>query len=172
MERVFKMICRDCKSALPDLLLDPDAPSNTAARAHIDSCAECSAELDSLQATFALLDEWTAPEPSPYFDQKLAVRLREEQGAAPASWFERIHARLLFNTGRQFRPAFAAALALVLLIGGGTIVDLRMHTTGHQASAAITDLQVFDKNDQALQTMDQLFQDEGASDEQTVQPIS
>lgn len=166
------MICRDCKSVLPDLLIDPAAPSSIAARAHVDSCAECSAELASLQATFSMLDEWAAPDPSAYFDQKLAVRLREEQEAAPAGWFERLRTRLLFNTGRQFRPAFAAALALILLIGGGTIADLRMHTTGHEASAAITDLQVFDKNDQALQTMDQLFQDEGPSDDQTVQPIS
>jgi hypothetical protein len=168
------MICRECKSALPDLLLDPAAPSNTAAQAHVDSCAECRAELAELQATFTLLDEWKAPEPSPYFDQKLAVMIREEQAAAPAGWFERLRSRLLFNTGRQFRPAFATALALVLLIGGGTIVDLRMHTS-HETSAAITDLQVFDKNDQALQTMDQLdqlFQDEASSDDSVAQPIS
>lgn len=99
------MICRDCKSAIPDLLLDPAAPSNAAARAHIDSCAECRDELASLQATFALLDDWQAPEPSSYFDQKLAVRLREEQDKAPAGWFERLRSRVLFNTGRQFRPS-------------------------------------------------------------------
>ncbi|MDE1178466.1 MAG: hypothetical protein PW789_17980 [Edaphobacter sp.] len=166
------MICRDCKSVLPDLLLDPASPSNTAAQAHVDSCSECRAELNELQATFALLDEWTAPEPSAYFDQKLAVRLREEQTASPAGWFERLRSRLLFNTGRQFRPAFAAALAVVLLIGGGTIADLHMHTSAPATSAAITDLQVFDKNDQALQTMDQLVQDEGSSDDPVVEPIS
>lgn len=166
------MICRDCKSVLPDLLFDPAAPSNLAAQAHVDSCAECRAELDSLQATFTLLDEWKAPEPSPYFDQKLAVRLREEQSAAPAGWFERLRSRLLFNTGRQFRPAFATSLALVLLVGGGTIADLRMHTPRHEASAAITDLQIFDKNDQALQTMDQLFLEESAADDPSAQPIS
>jgi hypothetical protein len=165
------MICRDCKSALPDLLLDPAAPSNNAAQAHVDSCADCRAELAELQATFALLDEWKAPAPSPYFDQKLAVRLREEQAAAPAGWFERLRSRLLFNTGRQFRPVFATALALVLLVGGGTIADLRLQGN-HEASAAITDLQVFDKNDQALQTMDQLLQDEGSSDDSVIQPIT
>ena len=165
------MICRDCKSALPDLLLDPAAPSNAAARAHVDSCAECRDELASLQATFALLDDWKAPEPSPYFDQKLAVRLREEQSKAPAGWLERLRARMLFNTNRQFRPAFAGTLALILLVGGGTIADLSRHTGRHEASATVTDLQVFDKNDQALQTMDQLFQDEG-SDDTPAQPAS
>ena len=167
------MICRDSKPALPDLLLDPAAPSNAALRAHVDSCAECRNELASLQATFALLDEWKAPEPSAYFDQKLAVLLREEQAKAPAGWFERLRSRLLFNTGRQFRPAFAGTLALVLLVGGGTIAELSGHLNGkHEASATVTDLQVFDKNDQALQTMDQLFQDEATSDDAPAQPIT
>lgn len=167
------MICRDCKSALPDLLFDPAAPSNSAAQAHIDSCAECRAELASLQTTFALLDEWKAPEPSPFFDQKLAVRLREEQNAAPAGWLERLRAHLLFNTGRQFRPGFAAALALVLLVGGGTIANVSIHNSSqHEASAAITDLQLLDKDDQTLQTMDQLLQDEASSDDSVAEPLS
>jgi anti-sigma factor RsiW len=166
------MICRDCKPVLPDLLFDPAAPSNSTARAHIESCAECRAELAELQATFALLDEWKAPEPSPYFNQKLAVRLREEQSAPPATWLERMRARLLFNTGRQFRPAFAAALALVLVVGGGTFANFEIQSARREASAAITDLQVFDKNDQALQTMDLLIQDEASADDTTAQPIT
>lgn len=154
------MICRDCQSALPDLLLDPSAPSNAAAREHLASCGDCRRELESLEATMALLDTWHAPEPSPYFDQRLAVLLREEQAKAPASWLERMRARLLFNTGRQFRPALAGALALLLLIGGGTFANLAgVHLGRPEASAAVTDLQVLDKNDQALQTMDQLLQD-------------
>jgi len=71
------MICRNCQSALPDLLLDPAASSNAAAREHMLSCAACREEFESLQATMALLDTWQAPEPSPYFDQRLAVLLRE-----------------------------------------------------------------------------------------------
>ena len=166
------MICHDCQSALPDLLLDPAAPSNAAAREHISSCAECRREFESLQATMALLDEWQAPEPSPYFDQKLAVLLREEQTKAPAGWLERLRARLLFNTGRQFRPALAGAMALALLIGGGAFANLSGIYAGNgEPSAAVTDLQVLDKNDQALQTMDLLLQDE-TSDDAPVMPLS
>lgn len=112
------MICHDCQSALPELLLDPAAPSNAAAREHLKSCPACNQEFQSLEATFALLDTWQAPEPSPYFDQKLAVRLREEQELPPAGWFDRLRSRLLFNTGRQFRPIMAGALAVVLLAAG------------------------------------------------------
>ena len=128
------MNCKDCQSVFPDLLLNPGAPTNAAAKSHVESCAACRQEFQSLEATFALLDSWKAPEPSPYFDQKLAVRLREEQARAPEGWFERLKSQLLFNTGRQFRPALAGALALILLVGGGTVrKPLRLwslHATG------------------------------------------
>ena len=166
------MICHDCQSALPDLLLNPASPSAEAARAHLDTCAACREEFNSLEATFALLDLWQAPEPSPYFDQKLAVRLREEQATAPAGWFERIRARLLFNTGRQFRPALAGALALVLLVGGTFAGITGSHLSRVEASATVEDLQILDKNDQALQTMDQLLQDDSPSDDVNTPPSS
>src|SRR6266851_8966400 len=161
------MNCKDCQSVLLDLLLDPGAPSNAAARSHLESCAECTREFKSLDATFALLDTWKAPEPSPYFDQKLTVRLREEQAVAPAGWFERLRSRLLFNTGRQFRPALAGALALLLLVGGGTFANIAnfSHSNKMETSATVTDLQILDKNDQVLQAMDQLLQEDGATDD-------
>jgi hypothetical protein len=166
------MNCKDCQSVFLDLLAEPGAPANAAAKNHIDSCAECKGEFKSLKATFALLDAWKAPEPSPYFDQKLAVRLREEQGQVPAGWFERLKARLLFNTGRQFRPALAGALALVLVVGGGTFADVSGFLRPKpQISAAVQDLQILDKNDQALQTMDQLLQDD-VPDDAATPPIS
>ena len=165
------MNCKDCQSVFLDLLLDPGAPANTAARSHIESCTKCAQELKSLEATFALLDTWKAPEPSPYFDQKLAVRLREEQTKEPAGWFERMKTRLLFNTGRQFRPILAGAMALILVVGGGTVADVSgfLHTKT-QASAAVQDLQILDKNDQALQAMDQLLQDD--NDDAVLTPSS
>jgi hypothetical protein len=167
------MNCKDCQSVFPDLLLDPGAPSSAAARSHVESCAGCRQEFAALEATFALLDAWKAPEPSSYFDQKLAVRLREEQALAPAGWLERLKSRLLFNTGRQFRPALAGALALVLIVGGGTFADVSgfLHPRP-QASAAVEDLQLLDKNDQALETMDQLLQDVGSADDVTAPPSS
>ncbi len=164
------MNCKDCQSSLPDLLLDPKARTNAKARLHLESCPACAAELQSLQATFDLLDTWQAPEPSHYFDQKLAVRIREAQQQSPAGWFERLIISLRLNTGRQFRPAMAAALALVLVVGGGTLADLNgfpNNTQHDQASATINDLQILDKNDQTLQTMDQLLQDDSPSDTNT-----
>jgi anti-sigma factor RsiW len=159
------MNCKTCQSALPDLLLNPAAPSAVAARAHVAACAECARELASLEATMSLLDLWKTPEVSPYFDQKLTVRLREEQAAPPAGFFEHLRSRLQFNTGRQFRPALATAMALLLLAGGGSIT---FSTLSHMApvavSAPVKDLQILDKNQQALDQVEQLLQENAAAD--------
>jgi anti-sigma factor RsiW len=182
------MNCKVCQSALPDLLLGSDllgsdllvgadaptgaaAKTQAAARAHLAACAACAREFASLKATFALLDAWHAPEVSPYFDQKLAVRLREEQAAPAAGWLERLRDRLTFNTGRQFRPAVASALAVALILGGGGFgISTLPHPHPVQASATVRDLQILDKNEQALQQMDQLLQDDAPADTNSAAP--
>jgi hypothetical protein len=168
------MNCKLCQTALPNLLLEPAAPANAAARAHIATCAGCARDLASLQATLSLLDTWQAPEVSPYFDQKLAVRLREQLSAPPAGWFEQLRTRLLFNTGRQFRPALAGTLALVLVVAGGSFgIATFQHPRPVEVSAAVNDLQIMDKNEQALQQVDQLLQDDApASGSDTALPQS
>jgi len=168
------MNCTTCKAALPDLLLDPSA-ANPEARKQLAAVPACAAELAELQATFALLDSWEAPEVSPYFDQKLAVRLREEQEAAPAGWFERMRARLLFNTGRQFRPALVGVMALLLIAGGGG-VGISTFTLANfthpqaQAAPTVNDLQILDNNQQALEQVDQLLQDDSPDDNSDAPP--
>jgi len=155
------MNCKTCQTELPNLLLGPAASENAAARAHIATCADCARQLASLQATLALLDTWQAPAISPYFDQKLAVRLRELQSAPPAGWFEQLRTRLLFNTGRQFRPALVGAMALVLLVAGGSVGIVTMQRPHLvEVSATVNDLQLLDNNEQALQQVDQLLQDD------------
>jgi len=173
------MNCTICKSELPSLLLDSGADSASAGgsasqerlqlRAHLAACADCSAEFAALQRTFDLLDAWQAPEPSAYFDQKLAVLLREEQAKPAAGWLERLQARLLFNTGRQFRPMLAGALALVVVLGGGTFAGITEFSRISMpapvtASATVDDLQILDRNEQAIQQMDQLLQDDDSGD--------
>lgn len=160
------MNCKTCQTALPDLLLDPTAKQNTAARAHIAVCAGCARELAALEATMSLLGLWKAPEVSSYFDQKLAVRLREEQAAPAAGFFERLRTCLQLNTGRQFRPAMAAALAVLLIAGGGgiTISTLSSPSAPVAVSAPVNDLQILDRNEQALQQVDQLLEQNAPAD--------
>jgi len=162
------MNCKLCQAALPDLLFSAPAPASSAAavklaaaRAHIATCSACAKELAALESTLSLLDTWQAPAVSPYFDQKLAVRLREEQAAPAAGWFEKLRARLLFNTGRQFRPMLAGAMALVLVVASGGIgIATFQHPSTVQASAVVNDLQLLQRDEPALQQMDQLLQED------------
>jgi hypothetical protein len=160
--------CKDCRDHLPDLLLDP-ASLSAGVEAHISSCAECREELASLRATFAALDAWTAPEPSPYFDTRLYARVREAQAAPPEGFFERARSFFLFSTGRQLRPAIAGALALVLVASGGTFIGGHGPHPGQapQMSATVNDLKLLDNNAQALQQMDQLLDDSSDDDPPT-----
>jgi hypothetical protein len=156
--------CKTCRTHMADLLLDENfAASHTELAAHMASCSDCAIELRELRSTFALLDDWTAPEPSPYFDSKLHVRLREAEAAGPESLWERTRAFFLFSTGRSLRPALSGALAFVMLIGGGGL-GLYLHQTTPTASATVNDLKILDNNEQALQQMDQLLDDSGNDD--------
>ena len=155
------MDCKRFKTELPDLILTMDARPSVAAAAHMKTCPPCTSEYLSLQRTFALLDTWKVPEPSPYFDQKLAVLLREEQAAPRMSFFERLQTRLSLNTGRHFRPALASAFALLLIVGGGGLAGITSSSLhSPQASATVNDLQIFDRNEQAFRQLDELQQED------------
>jgi hypothetical protein len=151
------MDCKKFENELMDLVLTPGATPSVAAVAHLKECPPCTEEFVSFQKTFAVLDSWKAPEPTAYFDQKLAVLLREEQAAPRMGWFESLMTRLRFNTGRGFRPAMAGALSLALIAGGGSFF---IPTGNPQASATVNDLQILDRNEQAFKQMDALQQDD------------
>ena len=154
------MDCKEFKKELPELVLTPGALPSVAAVGHMKACSPCTEEYVSFQETFHTLDAWDIPEPTAYFDQKLAVRLREEQLAPRMGWLERLKTSLQLNTGRNFRPMVAGALALALVVGGGSVVGVNSFQSASvpQASATVQDLQILDRNDQALQQLDRLQQ--------------
>ena len=167
------MICRkletELKKALPDLLLDPDrAPAE--ARAHVEQCADCRGELAALKATMSALDGWEGVEPSPFFDARMAARMREERNAPPAGWLARMRARLEMGSNRHLRPLVVGALALALMIGGGTYAGLEGFNSSPSATPAATasptvrDLQSLDENSQLFQQMDMLDQPDNGGD--------
>jgi hypothetical protein len=105
------MNCREIRELLPDLAAGMDATtSQPEVEKHIASCNDCASHLADLQKTMALLDEWQAPEPSPYFDTRMQARLREEMARPQAAWFHWLR-----------RPAWAMSLAVVLFAGALTI---------------------------------------------------
>jgi hypothetical protein len=157
--------CKTCKSHLADLLLDDGyEAAHPELSAHLAGCDACRAELTGLRSTFALLDEWRAPEPSPYFDPRMQVLLREAAAAPPEGLWERTRAFFLFSTGRHLRPAMTGALAVLMLIGGGTGIGIYEHNnTVVAASPAVNDLRILDNNAQAIQQMDQLLDESAPS---------
>jgi hypothetical protein len=169
---VNTMNCKTFQNELPDLVLTANARPSVAAVAHMRECPPCAEEYLSFQSTFAALDQFTAPAPSAYFDQKLAVMIREEQAAPKTNWLENLRARLMFNTGRNFRPAMIGALALALVVSGGGIAGINGFQSWNApaapaASATVNDLQILDRNEQAFQQLDELQQEDIATPQDT-----
>ncbi|HVI09019.1 MAG TPA: hypothetical protein VND65_12085 [Candidatus Binatia bacterium] len=104
------MKCEEIRELMPDLAaeLSEATPEMTA---HLESCAGCAGKLKEFQQTMSLLDEWKAPEPSPYFDVRLQARLREEMTKPQLGWFAWLR-----------RPALAAALTVLMAVGVGLVM--------------------------------------------------
>lgn len=162
------MICRkfetEFKKMRADLLFEPERVPDSV-RTHIQGCADCSRELDSLKGAMQALDAWEDITPSPFFNARMSARLREARAEQPASLVERLRARLLFSFNMQLRTVAAGALAAVVLIGGGTYAGVKgMHRPDPQvASATVRDLQSMQENAQVFQEMSSLDEDTGAT---------
>lgn len=161
------MICRkfetEYKDLIPDMLLDRERVP-AAARAHMEQCEDCSRELKALESTMLALDAWEEVEPSPFFDARLAARLRE---AEPAGFLERLRLRLMVGSSSHLKPLAAGALAVLLLIGGGTYAGMAGFHNGQTApvatSATVKDLQSLEDNSQMFQELNSLDQSDSGS---------
>ena len=115
---------------------------------HLAACATCADEWEGLCRTMALLDEWQAPEPSPYFDSRLRSRLREER-ERPRGWLEWLR-----------KPVVALALALLLAVGVSLFQSTpsgngkkapnaaQQQAATVQPGSAVADLQALDKDEE------------------------
>ena len=158
----MKTNCSVMETTLADMLLDPVSVS-AKVQSHVAACESCSRRLDELHGTIALLDEWAAPEPSPYFATRLDARLREEREAAPTGWlarhFARLHAGFAYGPASHVRPLAAMALTVFLLIGGGAYLDIANWDQIAQPpaqTAVVHDLQTLDNNAQLLDQLEAL----------------
>lgn len=127
------MNCQDVRENLIELLAAGQA--DPALATHVKECGNCARELDSLRKTMALLDEWEAPEPTPYFLTRLQAHVREEQGKQPEGWLAWLR-----------QPWLATALATVLVIGSGVYIYNIQQPPPPPQVGAVTDLESLDKN--------------------------
>jgi hypothetical protein len=135
------MKCEEIRERMPDVAAGFDQPTAEESN-HLATCTQCGEHLKSMRATMALMDEWTVPEPSPYFDVRLQARLREEMSKQQAGWLHWFR-----------RPVLAAALTVIMGVGVGLFFTHSggyKHTTDATISAppgsAVSDLQTLDKN--------------------------
>ncbi len=157
------MDCNKIRELLPELAAGMNAITlKPEVEKHLASCDDCATHLRELQKTMALLDEWQAPEPSPYFDTRMQARLREEMARPSAGWLSWLR-----------RPAWAMSLAAVSLCGstGGwrrcssyisvpETIATKPPSLGLpvEPGTAVGDLQALERNDELYADFDVLDQ--------------
>jgi len=152
------MNCKHCRRQFAEILLSPGSPAAAQARAHIADCPACAAQFDALRRTHALLDEFAAPEPSPYFATRLNARLRAAAADQPAGLLERLRLSLRYSYNLHLRPlAAVAALAMVSL--GGFSGYNAIYNRPVETSSTVQELQTLDRNEQTISQMMQLADD-------------
>ncbi len=157
----MKNMCTGMDAKLAEMLLDPSAvPAKV--QSHVADCGSCQRELAELKATMNLMDAWEAPEPNPYFLTRLDASMREEREAAPTGWLagaiSRLRAGFAYGPRSHARPLAAMALTVMLLVGGGTYLDVTdwNHPAQAPEQAVVHDLQTLDSNAQLLDQMETL----------------
>lgn len=142
------MRCEEIREMMPDLAsglmgMTPEIGG------HLAGCGACTGKLEEFRQTMALLEEWQAPEPSPYFDVRLQARLREEMAKPQAGWLAWFR-----------RPVLAAALTVLMGIGvglfftkssgiykpGDDVIAVNDASQSAEPGTAVSDLQALEKN--------------------------
>ena len=139
------MNCDEVRERIPDVAAGL-TEMNPVESQHVASCAACTGKLSEFRQTMALLEEWRAPEASPYFDVRLQARLREEMAKPQVGWVQWFR-----------RPVLAAALTLLMGLGVGMFFVRGWEGSGTDNSlsgnfgmaepgTAVGDLQALDSN--------------------------
>ena len=156
------MTCKEAREYMLEAAQDNPA---AALREHLSGCASCAQEMESMRQTMALLDQWEAPEPSPYFDSRLRARLREA-AQEPQGWFAWLR-----------KPAIAVALAVLMVVSVTIFRNAPDHSeiakNGKQPAVAATgtavsDLQELEHDGDMYANFDML--DDLGPDTQTANP--
>jgi anti-sigma factor RsiW len=150
------MKCRNIREQMMEAVLSGPELLTPAVEEHLASCSVCAEEVRSLREAMSLLDEWQAPEPSPYFSARVRARVRDERGHQSVGWLAWMR-----------RPAVMTAAAGLLAVGVGLLEGAHWKETHRQTLAgrnvpvvatasAVTDLQYLDNNADLFSDFDAL----------------
>jgi len=138
------MNCNEVRENL--IVLLAEGRTEPAVTAHVRECSACAQEMESFRKTMALMDEWEAPEPSPYFLTRLRAHVKDEKEKAPArtgvfAWLR--------------RPAMAVSMAAVLAAGA---LVYRLSFPGElprpEPGTPVADVEALERNQDVLMTTD------------------
>jgi hypothetical protein len=140
----YGLKCDEIRERMPEVAAGFDQLTSDETK-HLENCAACTEQWKSMRTTMTLLDEWQAPEPSPYFDVRLRARLREEMAKPQTGWLHWFR-----------RPVLAAALTVLMGVGVGLFFthDGGIYKSSDEPSiaevaepgTAVSDLQALEKN--------------------------
>src|SRR5271157_1746064 len=102
------MKCGNIREELMEAVLSGPELATSVVQDHLATCSVCAREVASLRQAMSLLDDWQAPEPSPYFSARLRARLCEERSVRSPRWLAWLR-----------RPAVMTAAAALLAVGVG-----------------------------------------------------
>jgi anti-sigma factor RsiW len=151
------MMCEKLRPELMEAVLSGPEAMSAEAREHVRGCTACASELASFAETMSLLEEWEAPEPSPYFSSRLMARVREEVAAPAHSWLAWLR-----------RPVVAVVAAVLSALGVSLLEVDRIHQEHNTVATndgvvrvsapgtAVGDLQYLDKNADLFSEFDAL----------------
>src|SRR5262249_4925580 len=156
------MNCQDVRENLIELLTE--GPADPQVTAHVSQCNACTAELASMKQTMALMDEWEAPEPSPYFLTRLRAHVKEEREKAPATrWVAWLR-----------RPVLAVSLATMLAAGGLVyrLVEVTQKSSDGPPAVgtAVADIDSLEKNHDLIIDTDLVNEWRGAPSDDVAEP--
>ena len=140
------MKCGNIREQLMESVLSGPELATSAVQEHLATCSTCAQEVASLRQTMSLLDEWQAPEPSPYFSARVRAHVREERAHQSPGWLAWLR-----------RPAVMTAAAALLAVGVGMLegahwkADHTQRLAGNNGAtvinvSAVGDLQYLDNN--------------------------
>jgi len=151
------MKCGNIREEFMEAVLSGPEKVSPEVQEHLRSCAACARELASFRETMTLLDDWQAPEPSPYFSSRLRARVREEASVPSPGWLAWMR-----------RPIVAAAAALLIGVGVGLLETGHLNQDRNTLATndgvirvnapgtAVKDLEYLDKNADLFSEFDAL----------------
>ena len=157
------MKCEEVREQFVEMAPTDSGSKSPEAVSHLAGCEACTEALKSFASTMAILDEWHAPEPSPYFQTRFRARLAELKAE------EESRSAGLFGWLRKpafgmpvWRPMMVGALALAMAVGIGLRQSENSVPTGaaHLVQApqgtAVGDLQILERNQDMFTDFDVL----------------